>query len=1223
MNQKNAFKTPDKKQLLKTFTIPIYTPRTAYSLIREMDEILLNDLAINFDPFTINILQSEFAKRNNEIDKIDFINIVQRIIPSWQPEISKRQEKLVRCLTMLFNDIDINGNDNLDWEEFTNYIVDKANIMSTARSKNEIVDHYVKSKQTYHKIQSIQISKAIFIDNLNVIAYCEANRNFIYFIEPTNDNFKYQQLKIDGMVKSIANLKKATILDFISVQLKGNTYLFCSCNDGYVRIYRFNKNRFEENQESRNSKFPKEIRFDFAQLAIVWDQMSEVLFTGDRFGSISVWDKKAEPSIYKLGVAESQIDIKVLNFDNVKNKYKKSRDVNNLGSRNNIENSSREMSFESENELKSNVKTKFHNENNTSPIVQKIAQNIMGHTESIIAILPISKLQLLASAGMDRRIILWDTIKKTKRREYAEYHKKAIVSLQFNKSLILLFSGGVDHVIYVWNPYIDAPIHKLDGHNFPIVSLRIIEQPLHLISIDQKGLTKVWDLKRMKCYSEFHAQSHDEKEEPIGLVVIPNNLRLLVVGKGLAAFDYRCHSTVVSCDENVALCCHFIQSNLVFLTPVGSRVKIWNALTGDIKRVFSNLTRSEISSFAVDKFEKRIIVGDLTGYSGVFNIQNGILLKKLKGHECEIRYQEHVPAFNCIVSLDIENIVNIFDDEGINDSKVLKRIDLKAANLIDIQFENHQQVVTGLTNNFQILKIDVQSGKQFLHSTEMTDEPVAFCTLEKMLSFFIINSSNHIMLLGLPPLVLKYNILKTWTLQDLLSDSTRECKNADEINKEKKLHDQENQQKTKIIENNNIFNEIGQNFLTQNETARKNKSQEEASLNDTSGKFHKFANQPLNELEKLIEEVNLPRIKIIKYFVKKNKDNILKQNPKKESDDKDEHFIILADDRGYIHLFEFNKLAHVLLDHVSELRKKWLYDPKIPDDCLVHRWSVRVHSDQIQSAECYPAENFITTSCVDKSVCIVDIEDGHIIEFLLQNNMTSKLRPIAYKKVGKAKIVDALTGKRIDKLYLNYEAKMKQLLHQKNEGAFFGEYHIFDTKLREMKAIFDKENKIDFDDSKFNEFDPYYFINSEFNKSVEQHFRSNNWNLYVNFDFYYKDFDRKVKKTLEEIIEIEKKTKEIKKPFFPVIEGFQDFGSKEAQKKIEDAAVKELFNNYSNSSVVALPKIEMGKQKLYLKKGQYQNDVVFERKNIKGLGNGIFNAYNQLTQALMEYDKTK
>ena len=59
------------------------------------------------------------------------------------------------------------------------------------------------------------------------------------------------------------------------------------------------------------------------------------------------------------------------------------------------------------------------------------------------------KLQFLASASMDAKLILWDTITNKKKRTYLE-HQRGIVSLAFNEALILLFSAGFDHDVYIF-----------------------------------------------------------------------------------------------------------------------------------------------------------------------------------------------------------------------------------------------------------------------------------------------------------------------------------------------------------------------------------------------------------------------------------------------------------------------------------------------------------------------------------------------------------------------------------------------------------------------------------------------------------------------------------------------------------------------------------------------------------------------------------------------------
>jgi WD40 repeat protein len=71
-------------------------------------------------------------------------------------------------------------------------------------------------------------------------------------------------------------------------------------------------------------------------------------------------------------------------------------------------------------------------------------------------------------------------------------------------------------------------------------------------------------------------------------------------GKGLNFLEYDRHNNVTSADENVSICAEFIASNLTLLTPVGNKVKVWNLLTGEVKKIFSNLTKSDISVCNLD-----------------------------------------------------------------------------------------------------------------------------------------------------------------------------------------------------------------------------------------------------------------------------------------------------------------------------------------------------------------------------------------------------------------------------------------------------------------------------------------------------------------------------------------------------------------------------------------------------------------------------------------------
>lgn len=69
----------------------------------------------------------------------------------------------------LFKDIDVNGDGNLEWQEFTTYVVEKANILNK-RLKSTSIPHYYDSSESLDASAQYRhrhdISKFVKIPNL-------------------------------------------------------------------------------------------------------------------------------------------------------------------------------------------------------------------------------------------------------------------------------------------------------------------------------------------------------------------------------------------------------------------------------------------------------------------------------------------------------------------------------------------------------------------------------------------------------------------------------------------------------------------------------------------------------------------------------------------------------------------------------------------------------------------------------------------------------------------------------------------------------------------------------------------------------------------------------------------------------------------------------------------------------------------------------------------------
>jgi len=746
------------------YAIPIYTPRSTYNSIRANDEMLLNDLTLNFDPFTISILKNEFRERDGEMKMLDFIMIIKDHLIHWQLDIPNRDRKLIRCLSLLFKDIDLNGNDNMEWDEFTNYIIEKAAVLNTMKSKNEEIKSYHPSSTKLSIKFPKLIAKCIHIPLINRLAFFEEESDVVHFADPENGQIdpkqslhvkiSEQSLKSDGINPPTHNATRAMILDLIFIDGAKYNLLVTSSNDGVIRMFKYSSNRFKPADDSNQRDH--EIVYDNAQMIIVWDKIDEILYSGQRDGVIKVWDQKSEPQFSQLG-GKSKKEKK--NGSIRSDDFSESDSHIGRSKRRRMQDS---FSSDGSSDIGRPVQQKQSSKGPGFGLSRKKKENLNeGHTDVITAMLPLNKLQFLASASLDKKIILWDTIENRKKREYKGYHKKGIISLDFNESLILLISGGFDHEIFVWNPYIDAPVHNLSGHASPIISLKFINNPLHVVSLDTDFTLKIWDVKKFKCIDTMMMRENSEEKKsflPQGICVLERPLKLIIPGKNLFFLDYDRNNNLTSADENVSICAKFIPSTLTLLTPVGNKIKLWNLLTGEVKKIFSDLTKNDISCVNLDEKGKRFMMGDTEGFVGVYNVNNGALLKALTKHKAEISWFVQSEKFQVILSASVDNTIKVHDDKELGESEFLRNFQIADANITSLTFDmDFGRIVMG-TNLGMISLYEATTGKgndEFKDKDSIGEEITAMVFLNNYSSLIYANSSGQIKLLAVSPIVTK------------------------------------------------------------------------------------------------------------------------------------------------------------------------------------------------------------------------------------------------------------------------------------------------------------------------------------------------------------------------------------------------------------------------------------------------------------------------------------
>ena len=198
--EKETFFTQDKEKNIKRLGNEIrkfeyiYSPRTTFVMNQEKEEILFQQLGGGFDPITIKIMKSFFKERLGELNKEEFIGLLKQNLLTWHQELPDRENLLIKLLSKVFDDIDLDNNNKIDWESFTSYILNDSD--NKNHKKNYDLKYFIPLKKVIDDSEFVDIvSHAFYIPKYNLIGIAIEGKSYILFYDA--DNCKKQKAYID------------------------------------------------------------------------------------------------------------------------------------------------------------------------------------------------------------------------------------------------------------------------------------------------------------------------------------------------------------------------------------------------------------------------------------------------------------------------------------------------------------------------------------------------------------------------------------------------------------------------------------------------------------------------------------------------------------------------------------------------------------------------------------------------------------------------------------------------------------------------------------------------------------------------------------------------------------------------------------------------------------------------------------------------------------------
>jgi WD40 repeat protein len=287
--------------------------------------------------------------------------------------------------------------------------------------------------------------------------------------------------------------------------------------------------------------------------------------------------------------------------------------------------------------------------------------------EAILGLLAMPSIESFATGGMDANINLWD-INTFRHLKTLKGHSRGVLSLAYNPSYRCILSAGCDHDILVWNPYVDDLIFKLHGHSCSLVKVECIPNTPEIVSLDSSGVVKVWDVRNFNCVQTFSDDDDIHEQTSISSFAQMKAGRersssiCLAGASSLIFWESEKMADPYLSSEMPCVSAIFNETSSTIMTAAGKNIKIWDAATGRLLRIFRDMSTSDITCVCLDDMGRKFITGDHEGAIKVYTYNNGGYMKDLKPHSKEITALRYLPSKKSVISIGWDGIIRIHDE---------------------------------------------------------------------------------------------------------------------------------------------------------------------------------------------------------------------------------------------------------------------------------------------------------------------------------------------------------------------------------------------------------------------------------------------------------------------------------------------------------------------------------------------------------------------------------
>ncbi|XP_044886891.1 WD repeat-containing protein 49 [Mauremys mutica] len=242
---------------------------------------------------------------------------------------------------------------------------------------------------------------------------------------------------------------------------------------------------------------------------------------------------------------------------------------------------------------------------------------------------------------------------------------RGINAFDFHSRLNLIATAGINHRVCLWNPYVTSkPAGVLQGHSASVIAVQFITERKQLFSFSKDKVLRLWDIQHQLCIQRIAGsfpksldfQSTLYFNEAHGRLFISfNNQLMLLEMKQETSRKVTSHGKAVTC----------VLYNSVFKQVIssdtGSTVTFWLIDTGQKINQFTGCHgNAEISTMTLDATETRLLTGSTDGTVKIWDF-NGHCYHKLNvGRDRAVDISQIMVIKRTILVTGWDRIITVF-----------------------------------------------------------------------------------------------------------------------------------------------------------------------------------------------------------------------------------------------------------------------------------------------------------------------------------------------------------------------------------------------------------------------------------------------------------------------------------------------------------------------------------------------------------------------------------